>query len=127
MTPVDEEQENLRLWSKRCRLGAALDRIERLLATDAWMSGTRQMGNRLAYDQLVVELSRIPNVFPPRVDTPLVDIWADPQPSRRRRSSAPDPWDEKEHVPAWSALTVGAAPSKPGQVEVLDIGWGRRR
>ena len=52
--------ESLRLWSQRCRLGAALDRIEHLLATDSWMSGTRQMGNRIAYDQLVAELQPDP-------------------------------------------------------------------
>jgi hypothetical protein len=123
MTPVDEEQESLRLWSRRCRLGAALDRIEHLLATDEWMSATRQMGNRLAYNQLVVELSRMPDAFPPRPSTSHLDVWADPYPSRRRRSSGPDRWDDKQSAPAWSAAVPAANPSRPGQVEVLDIGW----
>jgi hypothetical protein len=123
-TPVDEEAERLRVWSQRCRLGAALDRIEHLLATDSWMSGTRQMGNRMAYDQLVAELGRLPDVFPPRQDSPFVDVWADPYPTRRRRS-APDRWDEKDRAPAWSAALPATNPSRPGQVEVLDIGWRR--
>jgi hypothetical protein len=126
-TPVDEEAESLRLWSQRCRLGAALDRIERLLATDSWMSATRQMGNRLAHDQLVLELSRIPDVFPSRAGTPLVDVWAEPTPSRRWRAPVPDRWDERIQVPAWSVAAPAGSPSKPGQVEVLDLGWRPRR
>jgi hypothetical protein len=125
-TPVDEEAESLRLWSKRCRLGAALDRVERLLATDSWMSGTRQLGNRMAYDQLVAELSRIPDVFPNRPYAPLVEVWSETYPTKRRSSSASDRWDDKHQIQAWSATVPAGPPSRPGQVEVLDIGWRRR-
>jgi hypothetical protein len=122
-TPVDQDQENLRLWSQRCRLCDALDRIERLLATDSWMSATRQMGNRLAYDQLVGELSRIPDVFPPRPNTPFSDLWAEPYPAGRRRARGNDDWGDTHRASPRSAAAPIGQPSKPGQVEILDIGW----
>ncbi len=39
--------------TRRERLLADLERIRRLLATDIGMSATRQIGNRLAHDQLL--------------------------------------------------------------------------
>jgi hypothetical protein len=130
---VDPEQEKLWLWSKRRRLCAALDRIEHLLATDSWMSATRQLGNRLAYDQLVEELRRTPDVFPSSLDAPVVDLWAEPLPVRSHRRapasrppSSRDRWDVRDFEAGWSVpAAVGSVPH-PATVEVLEIGWRRR-
>jgi hypothetical protein len=51
----------VRLLHRRQKLGADLRRVEHLVATD--MSATRQLGNRLAYEQLLDELRRTPDVF----------------------------------------------------------------
>jgi len=130
---VDPEQEKLWLWSKRRRLCAALDRIEHLLATDSWMSATRQLGNRLAYDELVEELRRTPDVFPASLDAPIVDLWAEPLPVRSRRRSparrpqdSRDRWDVRDFEAGWSAPAALGSVSRAATVEVLEIGWRRR-
>lgn len=46
--------------TRRERLLADLDRVRRLLATDVGMSAVRQLGNRLAHDQLLRELRELP-------------------------------------------------------------------
>lgn len=46
--------------TRRERLVADLARVQRLLATDIGMSATRQLGNRLAHDQLLRELRETP-------------------------------------------------------------------
>ena len=45
-------------WAQQrlARLRADLERVRRLLLDDEWMSGTRQVGNRLAYERLVVDV-----------------------------------------------------------------------
>lgn len=131
---IDPEQEKLWLWSKRRRLCLALDRIEHLLATDSRMSATRQLGNRLAYNQLVDELRRTPDVFPSSLDAPIVDIWAEPLPlrSRRRRPAigdrdeVRDRWDVRDFEAGWSVPAAAGAMSHPATVEVLEIGWRHR-
>jgi hypothetical protein len=40
------------------RLRADLERVRMLLLDDDWMSATRQSGNRMAYDRLVVDVRR---------------------------------------------------------------------
>lgn len=40
------------------RLRADLERVRVLLLDDEWMSATRQVGNRLAYERLVVDVRR---------------------------------------------------------------------
>jgi hypothetical protein len=62
------EQEHAELWlmARRKRLVEDLSRIERLLLHDEHMSATRQLGNRLARDQLIASLARIPDVLPGR-------------------------------------------------------------
>jgi hypothetical protein len=62
------EQEHAELWlmARRRQLTEDLGRIERLLLHDETMSATRQLGNRLARDQLIASLARIPDVLPGR-------------------------------------------------------------
>lgn len=56
---IDEEEEfarrELREVLRQERLLADLDRVRHLVATDTYMSATRQIGNRIAYEQLLVE------------------------------------------------------------------------
>lgn len=72
------EQEHAELWlmARRTKLTADLRRIEQLLLHDATMSATRQLGNRMARDQLIASLARIPDLLPGRdrflVDAPAV-------------------------------------------------------
>ncbi|GAA3639186.1 hypothetical protein [Microlunatus ginsengisoli] len=126
---MDPEQEKLWLWTKRRRLCAAIDRIEQLIATDDWMSATRQLGNRLAYEQLLDELRHTPDVFPAGLDSPAVDYWAQPLSERARtrriRTVRDDGWDESTFTTGWSAATPAGFSAQPGEVEFLDI--GRRR
>ena len=49
---LDREAVELSQVLRRQRLCADLRRVEHLIATDTWMSATRQLGNRLAYEQL---------------------------------------------------------------------------
>jgi len=56
--PFDPVADDLAKALRRERLQADVRRLQHLLATDEWMSATRQMGNRLAYDWLVRELER---------------------------------------------------------------------
>jgi hypothetical protein len=108
----DQERDDDDLWlmHKRDKLSADLRRVEHLLATDMWMSATRQLGNRLAYDQLVDELRHIPEVFP---------ISFQPQ--------VLDSWDESQVERLWRAPAVNGYSAQPSTVEILDIGWGRRK
>src|SRR4051794_28127234 len=100
----DPEAEELYRVVRRQRLCADIERVGRLVATDSWMSATRPLGNRLAYETLLHELRRMP---PPlaAVQYGVADRW----------SEAP---------PAWMAPspTVGHRPRTPS-VEVIDLGW----
>ena len=62
------EIEHAELWlmARRRQLTEDLRRIERLLVTDEAMSATRQLGNRLAHQQLLASLARIPDILPGR-------------------------------------------------------------
>lgn len=104
LTRVEEpDPETVELWNavRRQRLQADLDRIRRLVADDAWMSATRQLGNRLAHAQLVDELQQIP----------VSDVVL-------------SPWTSLVGVP--TALLVDEAFSPPGSnVEIMDVGWRR--
>ena len=101
----DPEQSDLWLWEKRNRLCADLRRIEDLLATDTWMSATRQLANRLAYDQLVADLRDTPEVFPA--------LGTIPSAAARDESAGR----------LGSAGYIGAAyPAQKPDVEILEIG-----
>lgn len=127
----DPEQEKLWQWTKRRRLCTALERIEHLIATDSWMSATRQIGNRMAYAQLVEELRRTPDVFPASLDAPGVDLWTEPvtrgRRTRRVRSAYDDGWDETTFDTGWSTASPAGYSGQRAEVEFLDIGWHRDR
>ena len=106
----DREDDDLWLMYRRDKLSADLRRVEGLLATDTWMSATRQLGNRLAYDQLIDELRRIPEVFP---------ISFQPQ--------TVDSWDRSRSEQLWRAPAINDYSAQSPTVEVLDIGWGRHK
>jgi len=109
MDDPDRDEDALLMY-RRDRLCADLRRIEHLLATDAWMSATRQLGNRLAYDQLVDELRRIPDM-----------------PSSFERQTL-DWWNESKSQPLWGGpLTTNGYSEKPPAVEILEIGWRRQK
>jgi len=99
------EQEHAELWlmARRKQLTEDLDRIERLLRHDERMSATRQLGNRLARDQLIASLARIPELLPGR------DRFFSPEPL---------PYDR----PAPSPVMAARGPV----VEVLEVGGWRR-
>lgn len=53
-------------WAQQrlARRRADLERVRRLLLDDEWMSGTRQVGNRLAYERLVVDVREAERLVP---------------------------------------------------------------
>jgi hypothetical protein len=105
-----DRDDDALLMYRRDRLCADLRRIEHLLATDMWMSATRQLGNRLAYDQLIDELRHIPDV-PSSFETQTLD-W----------------WNESKPQPVWgSSRTTNGYSAKTPAVEVLEIGWRRQK
>jgi hypothetical protein len=100
---VDEEQ--LWLVHRRRQLCVDLARLEHLIATDTWMSATRQRGNRLAYAQLLDDLRRTPDVFEPH---------------------SFDPWDATTTGDSRFVRLGGTGyTQQPSTVEVLEIGWQR--
>jgi hypothetical protein len=105
---VDQRAQDLYRAGRRERLLRDLDRLRRLLLTDMGMSATKQLGNRLAYDWVQRELDELRASWP--------------------AGSSVDP----DHGWSLSAQSVSAAglrssyrPSRPPEVEVLDIGWRR--
>ncbi len=59
---VEEPDEaTLRRWAvlRLERLQRDLERVRRLVADDSWMSATRQVGNRLAHEQLLVDVREV--------------------------------------------------------------------
>lgn len=100
----DVDEEELWLVHRRRQLCVDLARLEHLLATDSWMSATRQLGNRLAYAQLLADLRHTPDVFEPHSFDPWDATTVDSGPVRRSGTSYPQ---------------------QPSTVEVLEIGWGR--
>jgi hypothetical protein len=102
----DTDEEELWLVHRRRQLCVDLARIEHLIATDTWMSATRQRGNRLAYAQLLDDLRRIPDVFEPH---------------------SFDPWDATTSDAGSVGLAGIGRTQQPSTVEVLEIGWRRHR
>jgi hypothetical protein len=98
------------LWQmeRRGKLSADLRRVEHLLATDSWMSATRQRGNRIAYERLVSDLRHMPVVLP-------------------SISQTFGAWDESALLPPSKWLPRATYSPQPPRVEILEIGWNRRR
>jgi hypothetical protein len=104
----DSDEDQLWLMERRRKLCADLRRVEHLLATDTWMSATRQRGNRIAYDRLIDDLRRTPDVSPAIFETF-------------------GSWHESTIEPRSRWLTNDGISQRPRTVEVLDIGRPRRR
>jgi hypothetical protein len=100
----DRDEEELWLVHRRRQLYADLARVEHLIATDTWMSATRQRGNRLAYAQLLDDLRRTPDVFEPQ---------------------SFDPWDATTADSGRFRFSGTGQTQQPSTVEVLEIGWRR--
>jgi hypothetical protein len=64
----------------------------------------------MAYDRLVDDLRRIPDVSPPILQTQTFD-----------------PWDEPITDARFTGLLTSGSTTQGRTVEVLEIGWGRRR
>jgi hypothetical protein len=60
---VDAELDELSLVLRRQQLTAAIERLRRILATDEYMSATRQIANRIAYRGLLHDLENTPDVL----------------------------------------------------------------
>ena len=135
------ELEHAELWlmARRKQLTEDLHRIEQLLLHDATMSATRQLGNRLAREQLLVSLARIPDVLPGRDRYTRVRAaavrdgraLARPGPTRGERGGAGrqrlaaltgatrDPSGEAPHVPDAQGSPRAIADERPGLAELL--------
>ena len=108
--PDDVDQEADELWraARRQQLCADLRRVEHLIATDTWMSATRQLGNRLAYEQLLDDLKQTPDVFPAIPGMSEINNWT--------ASTSTD----QPAIP----ITGYGSPSAT-KIEILEIGWRR--
>jgi hypothetical protein len=104
----DWAEDELWQMERRRKLCADLRRVEQLLATDTRMSATRQLGNRIAYHRLVDDLRHTPVVLPTIFQTF-------------------GSWDESTIEPPSRWLPNAGYSPQPPKVEILDIGWGRRR
>ena len=63
--PAAEHAAELAAVLRRERLLRDLQRVQHLVATDAWMSAVRQIGNRMAHEQLLHDLRTLPQVSTP--------------------------------------------------------------
>ena len=60
--PPDQDALDLYLALRRERLVGHVARLRRILADDSHQSATRQLANRIAYGQLLLELADLPDV-----------------------------------------------------------------
>jgi hypothetical protein len=104
----DQLAEDLSRVLRRERLRADIQRLQHILATDMWMSATRQLGNRLAYQWLVRELERT------REPTPAVAALV-----------GADAWSSAATLQQPSSWVCSPDYQGSPTVEVLDIGWSR--
>jgi hypothetical protein len=104
----DREAEELRGVLRRQQLCADLRRVEHLIATDSWMSATRQLGNRLAYEQLLDDLRHTPDVLPAIPGMSEINNWT-------AFASTVEP----------AVPVTGYRPQSASKIEILEIGWRR--
>jgi hypothetical protein len=104
----DREAEELSQVLRRQRLCADLRRVEHLIATDTWMSATRQLGNRLAYEQLLDDLEHTPDVLPAIPGMNEINNWT--------TSTSTD----QPAIPI-----TGYGSRSASKIEILEIGWRR--
>ena len=105
---LDQEAVELSQVLRRQRLCADLRRVEHLIATDTWMSATRQLGNRLAYEQLVDDLKHTPDVLPAIPGMSEINKWT--------ASTSTD----QPAIPI-----TGYGSRSAAKIEILEIGWRR--
>ena len=82
--------------------------MEHLIATDTWMSATRQRGNRLAYEQLLDDLRHTPDVFPAFSGISEISGWT-------TSASTVQP----------AIYVTGYGSRSAPKIEILEIGWRR--
>jgi hypothetical protein len=104
----DWEAEELSRVLRRQQLCADLRRVEHLIATDTWMSATRQRGNRLAYEQLLDDLRHTPDVFPAFSGISEISSWT-------TSASTVQP----------AIYVTGYGSRSAPKIEILEIGWRR--
>lgn len=70
VTQDEPDPATLQRWAEERleRLRSDLERVRRLVQDDDWMSATRQVGNRLAYERLVVDVRAAEREVPALVD-----------------------------------------------------------
>jgi hypothetical protein len=100
----DEEADDLSKALRRQQLCAEVQRLQRILATDTYMSATRQIANRLAYRQLLRDLGNTPDVYAAMPGHATATRWDTSTLSPRTERSRDAP-----------------------TVEILEIGWRRHR
>ena len=108
--PFDPVADDLAKALRRERLQADVRRLQHLLATDEWMSATRQMGNRLAYDWLVRELDRSTrSISPLFVSDDTYGNWDLPgSASRSARWRGANPHSVRRRSKSWRSVAGGA-------------------
>jgi len=102
---ADRKEEELWQMERRRKLCDDLRRVEHLVATDSYMSATRQRANRIAYHRLVYDLRHTPEVFPTQTF---------------------GTWYESDIDPRSTTLINKGFSKQQPTVEVLEIGWRRR-
>ena len=105
---LDREAVELSQVLRRQRLCADLRRVEHLIATDTWMSATRQLGNRLAYEQLIDDLKHTPDVLPAIPGMSEINNWT-------AYASTVEP----------ATPDTGYGSRNAPKIEILEIGWRR--
>jgi hypothetical protein len=104
----DREAEELSRVLRRQQLCADLRRVEHLITCDTWMSATRQLGNRLAYEQLLDDLRHTPDVFPAISGISEINSWS-------TSASTVQP----------AIPVTGYGSRSTPKIEILEIGWRR--
>ncbi len=100
---LDELVEQMRQVARREKLRDDVRRVQRLLLTDMSMTGTRQIGNRIAYDWLLRDLERCSR----EVSQLLL----------------PDDWSVAASPAVTRCFTPTIHQPRVPQVEILEIGW----
>ena len=107
----DQLADDLAKALRRERLRADVRRLERILATDESMSACRQLGNRMAYDQLLRELDEstrdISRLF---AGAEFADSWV-------------DTLNVVEPAIVTRDFVRSQYAQRTPQVEILEIGW----
>lgn len=113
---VDQDAVDLYHALRRQRLLEHVARLRRILADDSHQSAVRQLGNRLAYGQLLAELAELGEAR--RLPLTTADKYAD-------SFAEPDVYAERTWSPTVAVAGRGGGRYAP-RVEVLDLGRPRR-